>query len=187
LPTGRPLRGAAKAIGATSAERSEPTDGMLGGRPGSTISVRLVAGIVTSTDKVATGGCSLRPIAPTVNLGFDTGARSRSPGGADALSKSHSDDWYVVTSRPTAPLRPSADGRTHGIDQLRGQLAWPEIFRRVRCSSSVWLAVFKMMHRSVGASRLRTTSDGGPAFSSTPRSLTVTGPARTSPRPFGHP
>jgi hypothetical protein len=105
LPAGRPGRGAAKAIDATSAERSEPTDDILGGRPGSTISVRLVAGIVTSTDKVATGGCSLRPIAPTVNLGFGTGARSRSPGGADALSKSHSDGG--TSSRPD--LRPPCD------------------------------------------------------------------------------
>ena len=44
-PAGRPGRGAVKAIGAISGERSEPTDDILGGWPGSTISVRLVAGI----------------------------------------------------------------------------------------------------------------------------------------------
>jgi hypothetical protein len=37
----------------------------------------------------------------------------------------HSDGWYLVTSWSMAPLRPSADGRTHGSDQLRGQLLRP--------------------------------------------------------------
>ena len=150
-PAGRPGRGAVKAIGAMSAERSEPTDDILGGWPGSTSSVRLVAGIVTSTDKVAIGGCSLRPVAPTVNLGFGTGARSRSPGGADALSKSHSDGWYLVTSRPTPPcdhLRTDAPlARISCGASSLGQRSG-EVFEV--SLSSMWLAVFKMMHRSGG-------------------------------------
>ena len=80
---------------------------------------------------------------------------------ADALSKSHSGGWFLVTSRPTAPLRPSADGRTAGADQLRGQLVRPEITRSVRSVPLFDVAGCLQDDAPVRrASRLRTTSGG---------------------------
>jgi hypothetical protein len=73
-------------------------------------------------------------------------------------------------------------------DQL--QVPVPLATDLVRCSLSrslMWLAVFKMMHRSGGRQGYGQLLTALAAFSSTPRSLTVNGPARTSPRPFGHP
>jgi hypothetical protein len=100
-------------------------------------------------------GCDRRVLAQAYRSDGKSGIRHRgevSVAGWRRRSFQIPFGWrYLVTSRPTAPLRPSADGRTHGIDQLRGQLARPEIFRRVRCPSlrCGWL-LFKMMHRSVG-------------------------------------
>jgi hypothetical protein len=51
--------------------------------------------------------------------------------------------------------------------------------------SVMWLAVFKMMHRSGGRQGCGQLLTALAAFSSTPRSLTVSGPVRTSPRPGG--
>ena len=73
-------------------------------------------------------------------------------------------------------------------DQL--QVPVPLATDLVRCSLSrslMWLAVFKMMHRSGGRQGCGQLLAAFAAFSSTLRSLTVNGPARTSPRPFGHP
>ena len=70
------------------------------------------------------------------------------------------------------------------------QVPVPSATDLARCSLSrsvMWLAVFKMMHRSGGRQGCGQLLTALAAFSSTPRSLTVTGPARTSPRPFGHP
>jgi hypothetical protein len=59
-----------------------------------------------------------------------------------------------------------------------------------RCSTSLsrmWLAAFKMMHRSVGRQGCGQLLAAIAACTSTLRSLTMNGPARTSPRPSGHP
>jgi hypothetical protein len=59
-----------------------------------------------------------------------------------------------------------------------------------RCSTSLsrmWLAAFKMMHRSVGRQGSGQLLAALAACTSTLRSLTMNGPARTSPRPSGHP
>jgi len=63
----------------------------------------------------------------------------------------------------------------------------PGIFGGVLWLSLAWLAVFKMMHRSGGRQGCGQLLTALASFSSTLRSLTVTGPARTFPRPFGHP
>jgi hypothetical protein len=53
--------------------------------------------------------------------------------------------------------------------------------------SRMWLAAFRMMDRSVGRQGCGQLLAALAASTSTPCSLTVTGPARTSPRPCGHP
>ena len=73
-------------------------------------------------------------------------------------------------------------------DQL--QVPAPSATDLARCSLSrsvMWLAVFKMMHRFGGRQGCGELLTAFAAFSSTLRSLTANGPARTSPRPFGHP
>ena len=70
--------------------------------------------------------------------------------------------WLVPRHVPAyAPLRPSADGRTAGANQLRGQLARPEIRRSVRSVPLFDVAGCLQDDAPVRrASRLRTTSDG---------------------------
>jgi hypothetical protein len=53
--------------------------------------------------------------------------------------------------------------------------------------SRMWLDASKMMHRSVGRQGCGQLPAALTASTSTPCSLTANGPARTSPRPFGHP
>jgi hypothetical protein len=154
--------GAAKAFGATSAERSEPTDDILGGQPGSTISVRLVAGQrYQRPTRPRQGVCSLRPIAPTEDLSLQQRGeipaawRRRAP-------LSHSDGWNPPSSRPMATrCHLLTDGRADGSDQLRCQLARPEITRIVRSVPLFDVAGCLQDDAPVRrASKLRTTSDG---------------------------
>ena len=85
-PAERPGRSAAKAFDTMSAEPSEPTRRLPRREwPARRVRSAWWQAALLSTDKVAIGGCSLRPVAPTEDLGFGTGARFRSPGGGDAL------------------------------------------------------------------------------------------------------
>jgi hypothetical protein len=108
------------------------------------------------------------------------------------FSLSHADGW-MSTLLPAHRHQhsPTCDADTlhrRRPDQL--QVPAPSATDLARCSlarSVMWLAVFKMMHRSGGRQGYGQLLAAFAAFSSTLRSLTVNGPARTSPRPFGHP
>jgi hypothetical protein len=86
---------------------------------------------------------------------------------------------------------PTCDaGTLHRRRPDQTQVPVPSATELARCSlsrSPMWLAVFKMMHRSGGRQGCGQLLAAFAAFSSTLGSLTVTGPARTSPRPDGHP
>ena len=113
---------------------------------------------------------------------------------------SGADDVLSIPSRWLLPVLVPAHGHQHSptcnastlhrrrLDQL--QVPAPSATDLARCSlsrSPVRLAVFKMMHRSGGRQGCGQLLTAFAAFSSTLRSLTVNGPPRTSPRPFGHP
>jgi hypothetical protein len=183
-PAERPGWGAAKAFGATSAEPSEPTDDFLW-RNGLArrFRSRLMAGSVTNDQRL---------LAPAYrsNGGSRSPAPRRGSGRLAEGSLSLPFGWLEPSHVPAYGHPPSlAYGRARRRQQTA---AGPARSARdlPRCSlslSSMWLAVFKMMHRSgerQGCGQLLTAFA---AFSSTPRSLTVFGPARSSPRPFGHP
>jgi len=107
-------------------------------------------------------------------------------------------DVLSIPCRWLLPVLVPAHGHQHSCnadtlhrrrpDQL--QVPAPLATDLARCSlsrSSMWLAVFKMMHRSGGRQGCGQLLAAFASFSSTLRSLTVTGPARTSPRSYGHP
>ena len=107
-------------------------------------------------------------------------------------------DVLSIPCRWLLPVLVPAHGHQHSCnadtlhrrrpDQL--QVPAPSATDLALCSLSrapVWLAVFKMMHRSGGRQGYGQLLAAFAAFSSTLRSLTGNGPPRTSPRPFGHP
>jgi hypothetical protein len=115
---------------------------------------------VTTTVKVARGGSSLRPVAPTISLGFGIGARFRSPTGGAALS---------------IPIRMAGTSSRPGLwppcDHLRTDAPTAVISCGVSSFGHRSCAVFAVsLSRVAGclqddapvrrASRLRTTSDG---------------------------
>jgi hypothetical protein len=109
-------------------------------------------------------------------------------------------DVLCISCRWLLPVLVPAHGHQHSPtcnadtlhrrrpDQL--QVPAPSATDLARCSLSrsvMWPAVFKMMHRSGGRQGCGQLLAALAALSSTLRPLTVTGPSRTSPRPFGHP
>jgi hypothetical protein len=109
-------------------------------------------------------------------------------------------DVLCIPCRWLLPVLVPAHGHRHSptcnadtlhrrrLDQLQVPAPSPTDLARCSLSRSVmWLAVFKMMHRSGGRQGYGQLLAAFAAFSSTLRSLTGNGPPRTSPRPFGHP
>jgi hypothetical protein len=116
------------------------------------------------------------------------GAILRLPGHNDALCNP---DESLALSRP-CPWPPAHGSRSTlptcrwGTAGAPAQLASGSARRSISLSR-MWLAAFKMMHRSVGRQGCGQLLAALTASTWTLRSLTVAGPARTSPRPCGHP
>jgi len=152
-PAERPVRSAAKAFDTRSAEPCDPTGDFLSReRPCSTISVGLVAGQrYQRPARPQQRFCWLPPVAPTEDLspeqlGGVPAAWRRSA----SLSHRRVEPTLVPGPRPPVITCSRTDSPTavisNGVSSL-GQRS-REVFEVFL--SSMWLAVFKMMHRSGG-------------------------------------
>jgi hypothetical protein len=162
-PAEQPGRSAAVAFDTRSAEPSEPTDDFHW-RDGLARRFRSAwwQAALPTTDKAATGHLLAPAYRSNGGSQFpSTGAGFRPLGGGEPLM-SHLDGWRPPSSRPMATRHHLlTDGPRDGTDQLRGQVARPEITRSVRSVPLFDVAGCLQDDAPVRrASRLRTTSDG---------------------------